>query len=131
MKTPIITSIILLITAATAMAADGSVYFGLLSGDRQRQPYASTLTHPAKYIAGVEVGHNVWRLRPYIGIETLMDEQERDSFDPSSVRYQVGLKLSLIDGLSLDVMHSCWHPVDRSGYVEVYNQAMVRWEFGR
>jgi hypothetical protein len=120
-----------LLLTCNAWALDGKVYFGLFDTDSLRAQ--SDGTSIARYITGVEIGHEIekLRLRPYVELITLMDEYHGDSrtFHPASIEYKIGLDFNVWEGLYLKGEHSCWHPVDSGGTVEVYNLLQIEYRF--
>jgi hypothetical protein len=107
-------------------ALDGQVYLGLFDSDSYR---AFPDGGEAKYLAGIELGHEWKFLRPYIIIDTLNDDRNGATFHPSSVIYKVGVYADIWKGTFAKVEHMCWHPVDSKGTVEVYNLLLVGWKF--
>ena len=104
----------------------GEVYFG-------RYFNSDAIAYPdggiPEYIAGVEIGQEISRFRPYIIIETIIDEKDGASFHPASIRYDLGIGVDIWKGISAKLEHSCWHPVDRGGTVEEYNLFTIRYRF--
>jgi hypothetical protein len=131
-----LTLMVFVITEVTADAGelDGKLYFGIFDTvDKRAQPDGDTI---AKFITGVEIGYTFGKkdninLRPYTVLETIMDEYHdgEGTFHPASIDYKIGLDLNFYKGLHLIAEHSCWHPVDRAGTVEVYNLIKIEWRF--
>jgi len=117
----IITTICILI-ASTAAAWDGELYFGKYINSTLRVKPGDQ-TEYAEWVGGVEIGHQLFnnRFRPYLRLETLMDNYNGDSFHPASIKYEIGGRVELLGGIYLDASHLCWHPVDSGGTVEQYN----------
>ena len=115
-----------------ANAFDGELYFGKFFESNLR---AYSDGGKAKFIGGVEVGHKIKFLRPYVKLETLMDECYQGStvpyFHPSSIKYDVGVKLFLPKDIYIEVSHMCWHPIDGKGVVEQYHLLKVGVKFGK
>lgn len=126
MRTFVIILVALLATSA-ASALDGEVYFSALNGNRLAAPSGGV----AKAIAGVTIGHEFWRLRPWMSIETRMDENAGVYLHPSSVDYGVGIEAHIYDGIYGEVEHHCWHPVDAAGKVEEFNAITFKYKFGK
>ena len=114
--------------SSPATAVDGEVYFGRYNSTTAR---AYPDGGVPEYIAGVEIGQRVWRLRPYALIETIMDERINATFHPASVRYNLGISIDIWKGIYLEAEHSCWHPVDKEGTVEEYNLFTIRYRFNQ
>ena len=125
-KTLIIIIGIFLFIPIYAQAVDGEIYFGSFYNSTSRAYPDGGIP---KYIAGVEIGQEINRFRPYIRIETIIDDYENATFHPASVRYDIGLSIDIWKGISFNAHHSCWHPVDRSGAVEEYNLFTIRYRF--
>ena len=84
----------------------------------------------ALYINSVEVGHVMGRFRPYIRLETLIDEYRFiGRVRPSSIKYYIGITASIIKHINLELSHVCWHPIDSFGTVEQYNLIKMRIKF--
>ncbi len=114
-----------------SFALDGEVYFGQFFDSNMR---ASPDGGTAKWISGIELGHKMdvkIILRPYLKLETYMDKWHGDSFHPSSIKYDVGINAELYKGIYIDILRSCWHPIDRWGKVEQYYLLKMGWKFGK
>lgn len=116
----IIALLVLSFQITSSYAFDGELYFGkFLSSDLNANPDGGT----AKFIGGIEIGHKMRFLRPYVKLETLMDAYSREdqTFHPSSIKYDLGTKILLPKGIYFEISHMCWHPIDSKGTVEQYN----------
>ncbi|UCH23672.1 MAG: hypothetical protein JSU83_10945 [Deltaproteobacteria bacterium] len=119
--------IVIFLIPARSWSLDGQVYFGLFDSENYRAfPDGGG---QAEDLAGVKLGHKWKFLRPYIVIDTLIDDRHGATFHPSSVIYKVGLYADIWKGTFAKVKHMCWHPVDNNGTVEIYNLLMVGWKF--
>ena len=126
----ILTAVFFLFTISlfpgTTWALDGQIYFGLFDTETFR---AFPDGGEAEYLAGVELGHEWKFLRPYIIIDTLIDDRNGAKFHPSSVNYKIGIQADIWKGTFEKVEHMCWQPVDNNGTVEEYNLLMIGWKF--
>lgn len=117
-----------ILLCSSALAVDGEVYFGKFNPDT-----TTARAYPdggvCEYIAGIEVGQKINRFRPYLKIETIMDDYENSKFHPASIRYDIGLDINAWKGMFLELKHSCWHPVDRGGTVEQYDLFLLKYKF--
>ena len=110
---------------SSAMAWDGELYFGKYINSTLRSSPGGKQQECAEWVGGIEVGHRLFndRLRPYVRLETLMDgvNEADNTFSPSSIKYDLGIRAEIYGGIHLDLSHMCWHPVDSDGAVEQYN----------
>lgn len=132
MKHLLLVLIILAITSPS-YAIEGQVYFSIL-GDSNKQAYPLDPTGGAKFVSGIELGHEIgiWKslsIRPWTSLDVLMDDRDGEDFHPSSIDFQVGITSNIWKGLYIEIKHSCWHPIDRAGKVEVYDQLTIAWRF--
>lgn len=110
---------------------NGRLWFGIYDTDTKRaQPDGTTF---AKFETGLDIGYTFDKinLRPYTTLITLMDEYHdgEGTFHPASIDFRVGLDWNVYKGLHLIGEHSCWHPIDSGGTVEVYNLIKIEWRF--
>lgn len=120
--------VILLLVPANAMAIDGEISFGaFFDGNTNRS--APGLEEPPLYYSSLKIGEDIKRLRVWTELITLMDEQTKTSFHPSSIEYKIGANLDIWEGVFLDFEHSCWHSIDTSSGVEQYNLIKLRYKF--
>ncbi len=120
---------ILLLLCLPVHAVDGEVYFGMFN-----RATTTSRAYPdggvREYISGIKIGQEINRFRPYLQIETLIDEYVGNgTFHPGSVRYKVGIDINIWDGIYFGAEHDCWHPVDREGTVEEYNLFTIKYRF--
>ena len=117
--------VIVILLATPAFAVDGEVYFSLLDGNKIAAPN----TGIARGIAGMTVGQEVWCLRPWINIETRVDEFNSMTGHPVSVDYGIGVEVDIHGGIYAGAEHRCWHPIDLAGKVEEYNAITLKYKF--
>ena len=129
MKTIIV--IICILMASPAFAWDGDLYFGKYINSTLRAKPGGEQASYAEWVGGVEVGHKMFNdnFRPYVKLETLMDEYGGYAFHPSSIKYEIGGRVELWKGIYVDASHLCFHPVDSAGTVEQFNliKMGVKW----
>ncbi len=117
-----------LLICSTAFAVEGEVYVGQYFNNTARGNPDGDI---GKYISGVEIHESFGRFTPYIQLETIMDKYvSGGAFHPLSIRYDLGIEIDIYKGLSVDINHMCWHPIDRAGTVEQYNMLLFRYKFG-
>lgn len=126
--------LIILFSVVNVFAFDGDISIGAYINSTLRSKPGREYTIPnnyAEYIASVEVGHKMFSdiIRPYIKLETLMDEYGGDAFHPTSIKYELGIRAEVWKGLYVDLSHLCWHPIDSAGTVEQYNLVKVGVKF--
>lgn len=126
----VIAILLVLLMCPVASAWDGELYFGKFFDHNNLRAYPDG--GKAKFISGVEVGHRFYFLRPYVKLETIMDEYV-PYFHPASIKYDLGVKLFLPKGIYVELSHMCWHPIDGIGTVEQYNllKLGVKWGDGK
>jgi len=116
-----------------ACAFDADIYGGYYFNSSMR---SSPLNdgNEAEWVAGIKVGHDIDKIRLYYELETLMDSyNDNGSFHPDSIKYIAGIQYDLstiYNGLSVDLSHMCWHPIDGVGRVEQYNLIKINYHFG-
>jgi len=116
---------------SSAAAWDGELYFGKYINSTLRAKPGEQSEY-SEWVGGVEVGHRLWMgtfLRPYFKLETLMDEYNGDTFHPSSIKYELGIRAEYKHGIYVDLSHLCWHPIDSGGDVEQYNLIKIGVKF--
>lgn len=118
--------ILLFLLCASPAFAGGDIYFGkyfgqtiFTSGD------VPSVQQPNKiqpnYVAGVQVEKTFGWVTPSVLIETLMSEQNSNgSFNPMSVKYDVGLLLAVTDNVYVQGNRMCNHPIGTAGVTEEY-----------
>ena len=116
-----------------ACAFDADIYGGYYFNSSMR---SSPLNdgNEAEWVTGIKVGHDINKIRLYYELETLMDSyNDNGSFHPDSIKYIAGIQYDLstiYNGLSVDLSHMCWHPIDGVGRVEQYNLIKINYHFG-
>lgn len=137
MKTAIVT-ILLVIFALTgqALAVDGELRLGRFANSSNLPARPGALDGPqALFYTSLELGHWMFndRVRPWVRIETFMDENAGLAFHPTSDKYWVGLQIMLHEGseviTTLELNHYCWHPVDSVGPVEQRDYVGLSFKF--
>jgi|GEM_PF-7115597 len=83
-----------------------------------------------RYRSYVEIGQRWGYLRPFVAIQTGMDEFTGSAVHPYRVTYTVGGEV-FWRGFTLTLYHLCSHPVDSGGEVLQYNAAKISWRFGK
>jgi len=121
----------MILACANAFAFDGDIYAGKYINSTLRSRPGGGNNGYAEYVAGVEVGHKLFnnKFRPYLKLETIMDEYTDDAFHPASIKYEIGGRVEVYKGIYIDVSHMCWHPVDSAGVVEQYNLIRIGVKF--
>lgn len=130
-----ITGVVLLIALSafiisTAHAFDADIYTGFYQNSTLRSSPGNNNEY-AEYVQGIKAGHNIGKFRMYGELQTLLDGYNGSgTFHPASIRYTTGVSYKVWKELTVDVSHSCWHPIDSDGRVEEYNLLMFIYHFG-
>ena len=123
----VIIIILLLLYPRLSCAVDGEIYIGQYANSTAR---AYPDGGVRDFISGIKIGQQINRFRPYLQIETLIDEYVGNgTFHPGSVRYKIGIDVDIWKGIYFGAEHECWHPVDREGTVEEYNLFTIKYRF--
>lgn len=118
--------LLLLLCGGNTFAWDGELYLGR---------YFDQSVWNAEYVGGVKISHdiplakNYLTVRPYLHIETYMDEYTGNYFHPFRVRYFTGIDYLFPNNIYLKFEHLCDHPVDKFGMVEQYSLIQIGVKF--
>lgn len=109
--------VLMMMFAANVYASD--VYFGkYINSKYSAQPGGKS---NAEYVAGVVVDKKIYFLTPRAELQTLMDSyNDNGSFHPASIKYDIGVRADIYEGIYADVSRMCWHGIDSVGKTEEY-----------
>lgn len=126
----IIVVILLLCIPNICKAWDGELSIGKYFGSTKRAYPDGGI---AQYIGTMEIGHKIKFARAYIRLESLFDAYINGltNFHPSSIKYDIGLKISLPHNFYMEYNNFCWHPIDKIGRVEHYDMFKIGIKFNK
>ncbi len=117
--------IMIMLITTNVYAVDGKISFAYLDDSNLKSIDNTIVT----YIGTVNVGHTFKYARPYIVLETFMDDFENNSFSPVEIDYDIGINIPIVKGLYIDLSHKCKHGIDTVVEHESYNKIEIGYTF--